>query len=118
METVRIELEGDYAIVLKEMRHSTAKILQALVRRSLGDSGVLDLQERLRKAPDDAARRQIITENSVDGEDEIILLNQVIEWSFGAVSQEILDNIPQSKYQKLASEVDRLYTPVPFPVNK
>ncbi len=93
MDTVRIELEGDYAVVLKELKRGTAKQVRALARRD----NVTDL-----------------TKLDTDDMVEIVLLNQIIEWSFGAVTKESLDNMSDSKYQKLTAKVDKLYSSVPL----
>ena len=115
--TVRIELgAGDYALILKELRHKTSRLVKECLRKYLkprtkpvmlseiqGDTKLDDVEIDMDK---------FNTEETA----EIILLNQVIEWSFGAVNQESLDNIPTLKYENLAMEVDKLYSSVPLAV--
>ena len=116
MGTVRIELDGDYAIVLKEMIHKTTKAVDAvLIKHGKTRNQLIEVLQKLQTdnnpdIPPDIA--PIIEENT-----EAILLSQVVEWSFGKVNQETIDNIPTLKYMKLANEVDRLYTPVPLPTS-
>ena len=112
--TVRVELDGDYALVLPEIIHRTSKLLQKKVIGVLGREGYQSLQDELRQAANDEDRKVILRKVPIEGEDEIILLNQVVEWSFGDVSQEVLDNIPATKYDKLSAEVDRLYSSIPL----
>jgi len=116
METIRIELDGDYAIVLKEMRHKTTKAVDGVLAkfgktRNELITEIQKLQSEINPdIPSDLA--PILEANT-----EVIILSQVTEWSFGSVSQESLDNIPVSKYQKLSVEVDKLYQPSPLPVS-
>ena len=112
--TVRIELDGDYALVLPEIIHRTSKLLQRKVIEVLGKEGYQVLQNELRQVANDEDRKAILRKVPIEGEDEIILLNQIVEWSFGAVNQEVLDQIPATKYDKLSEEVDKLYSPVPL----
>jgi hypothetical protein len=107
MDTIRIELGGDYAIVLKEMRHKTTREVSKVLRRYMTEKklSIADLQKAIES-------RDIDPEETT----EIILLNQVTEWSFGAVTQETLDNITTEKYQNLTAEVDKLYSVSPLPV--
>jgi len=113
----RIELgDGDYVVVYNEMIHKTTRALNQLLRKSLGETGYQSLDEQLRNAVNEQDKRDILRKVPIEGEDEIILLNQVTEWSFGAVSQESLDNIPSVKYQRLTQEVDKLYSSIPLAV--
>jgi hypothetical protein len=111
METVRIELEGDYAILKKEMVHKTTRAIDAVLAKHNVTRQVLvkRIQEAQEKGEIPADLLPLTNEN-----DEAILLNQVTEWSFGAVSQEVLDNIPRDKYVKLTAEVDKLYSAPPL----
>jgi hypothetical protein len=105
MDTVRIELEGDYALVLKELRHKTSREVGQILRRQMRDYNM-----------DIPSLQKAIEAKTIDSDEttECILLNQVHEWSFGTVNQEVLDNIPTIKYLKLATEVDKLYSAIPL----
>ena len=117
MQVVRIELgDGDYAELYNEITHKTSKNLQRLIRTSLGDAGTLELQAKLSKAPDMQAKRDVLKDVQLEGEDEIIFLNQTVKWSFGEVNQSVLDSIPEIKYQMLKAEVDKLYSQPPLVV--
>ena len=117
MQIVRIELgDGDYAELYNEITHKTSKCLQRLIRTSLGDNGTLELQAKLSNAPDMQAKRDILKDISLEGEDEIIILNQTVKWSFGEVNQSALDVMSDIKYQMLKAEVDKLYSQPPLVV--
>ena len=47
---------------------------------------------------------------------EIIILNQMVEWSFGPVTQDTIDAMPSVKFDALVQEVDRIYGQAPLPV--
>jgi hypothetical protein len=117
METVRIELgNGDYALVLKEMTHKTTKALQGLLRRTLGEDAFISLQGQLRTISDENKKKEILQKVTLEGDDEIILLNQIKEWSFGEVTAVVMDSISESKYTLLSVEVNKLYSSSPLPV--
>ena len=108
METRRIELGTDWAIVSSEMMHKTARAVDAVLRKHNKSKTELikqiqDFQEKkIDEIPSELS--EVFDDNT-----EAILLNQVIEWSFGAVTNEVMDNIPATKYQMLTTEVDKLY---------
>ena len=119
MDTVRIELDGDYAIVLKEMKHKTSKLVMEMLRSCMPPSPELVPLATITDPSKIADAMIDLNKVKATGEQraELILLNQAVEWSFGPVTQETLDNMSTAKYQKLAAEVDRLYT-VPLAGNK
>ena len=118
METIRIELEGDYAVVFKEMKHKTSSALQKLLRSSITQEKFTELQGQLLKAKDNDERRNILSQIPVEGDDVITILNQVESWSFGAVSQATIDDMSEVKYQLLLTEVNKLYSQVPLAGSK
>lgn len=112
---IRIELgDGDYAIVYPEMIHRTSRLLQKNILNTLGADGYQKLQADLKAAPDYNAQKAIIAKVAVEGEQNIILLNQVSEWSFGAVTEQVLDTMPSRKFDLLATEVEKLYSQPPL----
>jgi hypothetical protein len=44
-----------------------------------------------------------------DAVNDAIIIGQVKEWTFGPVSQEILDDLPEGMRERLKAECDRLY---------
>ena len=115
METVKLELgDGDYAVVFKEMKHKTSKAIQDLLRRSVTPDKWLDLQSQLQKEADIEKRKAILRPIQVDGDDVITILNQTESWSFGAVTEDTIDNMTETKYQLLLSEVNKLYSQAPL----
>jgi hypothetical protein len=118
METVRIELGGDFAVVFKELKHKTSSALQKLLRDSMKAEQYTTLQQNLLQIPDIEARKKLLSQIFVEGDDLITILNQVESWSFGPVTQDTIDNMSETKYQELLAEVNRLYSQPPLAVSK
>jgi hypothetical protein len=119
METVKIDLgDGDYAVVFKEMKHKTSNALQNLLRQTIGEQGFAELRIQLQKEPDIEKRKAILSQIPVEGDDIVTILNQTESWSFGEVIQTVIDDMPESKYQILLSEVNRLYSQIPLAISK
>ena len=115
METVTIELDNDWAVMLKEIRHKTTKAVNAvIVKHNTTRDALIPQIQAIRDNP---ASLQPEIQSIIDENTETILLNQTVEWSFGTITQETLDNIPTIKYLKLTQEVDKLYSPVPLQTN-
>jgi hypothetical protein len=108
METTRIELEGDFVLAYKDLMRKTARAVQTAYRKYMKAKPVpLAEIENLDYEVDISA---------VDPDEiaEIIILNQVTEWSFGPVTKDTLDKMPNQKYLRLQKELDVLYKPVPL----
>jgi hypothetical protein len=119
MGTVKLDLgDGDYAVLFSETKHKTTRALQKLVRDTLGLQKYTELQSQLFNAKTNEEKRIILSQLPVDGDDIVTLLNQVESWSFGEVSQATIDNMPETKYQLLLTEVNKLYSFVPLAVSK
>lgn len=120
MNKVRIDLDGgDYALVFEEMIHRTQRLIKEANSRALGMEKFRELQKALNNAKNPEEAKQIIEQAfaGIDNDsetEEIILLNQITEWSFGTVDKQTLEELPVTKYDKLLAEVNRLYTPRPF----
>jgi hypothetical protein len=110
METVRIELEGDYAVVFKEMKHKTTRALQQLIRESIPAEKFAEIQGE----SDLEKRKTLLMKVQVDGDDIVTLMNQVESWSFGEVTPSVIDEMPERKYQLLVAEVNKLYSQTPL----
>jgi hypothetical protein len=119
MDTVKLDLgDGDYAVLFKEIKHKTSKALQRLLRDSITPQEFAQLQLELRKAKDNEEIKEILGRREIDGDDVVTLVNQAESWSFGTISKETIDNMPETKYQLLLTEVNKLYSQVPLAVNK
>ena len=111
METKRIELEnGNYVVAFTEMKHKTSQALQKLLRNSVPAEKFAEIQ----KEPDLSKRMALIQSLPVEGDDVIILLNQIESWSFGPVTQDIIDNMSEHNYQEVITEVNKLYSQIPL----
>jgi hypothetical protein len=113
---VRIELDGDYALLWPEMRHKTTAALQRNLRKYMKPRGKPILLSEL------TPETNLINDYEIDTasfdqheQNDIKILNQVTEWSFGPVTQDVLDNLPTRQYDRLIAEVDKLYAEPPLP---
>jgi hypothetical protein len=119
METVKIDMgDGDFAIVFKEMKHKTSNALQNLLRNAMSPADFIKLQAELQKESDVEKRKARLSQIPVEGDDVVTILNQVESWSFGEVTQTVIDNMPEAKYQILLAEVNKLYSQRPLATSK
>ncbi len=100
--------EGDWATIWPEFRHKTFSALQKNLRRYLKPKGKPKLLSELTAETvlDDFELDTV----SFDREEanDIKLLNQVLELSWGPVTQAALDNMPKRKYDLLIAEVEKI----------
>ena len=116
MDTITIELgDGDSAELYAEMRHGTVRAVERIYRPHFSRP---EFQEVL-KIEAFEERQQALLPLMIGTEDmaratDIMLLSQIKAWTFGEVSQEVLDGIPERKHQLLVQEANRVYeAPLP-----
>lgn len=123
LETVKIELgNGEHAVVYKDVLRRTARLHQIELRKymtptqKLGKVKMTDL-ERLETMPsiDYEINLDAIDQAANDAINELFILNQVVEWSLGPVTHDVIENgMTREQYNTLVQEMDRLYKPVPL----
>jgi len=115
-ETTKVELDEGIAVFYVELRHGTQKAINVLTRPFLtfpdqppkltvkgegevkvegGKSVELDVEAVIRKHGDEI--------------DDLMIVGQVKEWSFGPVNQETLDGLPERIRGRLVKECNLLY---------
>jgi hypothetical protein len=111
----------DSVVFFKEIRHGTQKAVNAMTRQfltfpngqnpKLVVSGEKDMRiEGVESIDVDLARVDF------DAVNDVLILGQVKEWSFGPVDQETLDSLSEDMRNKLVEEVNKLYgASGPFP---
>jgi hypothetical protein len=134
MQTVKVELGGgDYAVLLKEIRHKTTKFVREVVmkyqkppEKPLTAAEVIATPELLKKEID-------FSKVDMSEIQELTILNQLTELSLDGViyiqpenakpfeptkliSQRVMNDMSTSKYDLLSAEVDKLYGGNPLPV--
>jgi hypothetical protein len=115
MVTERIELgDGDYVLAFKDLLRKTARQVQQAYRKYMKPRGKPVLLSEIGTA--DLLNDYEVDTASVDQYEitEIFILNQVTEWSYGAINHDTIENMPDVKYQLLQKELNRLYTPSPL----
>ncbi len=126
LEKVRIELPGGtYALVYKDVLRKTARLHEAELRKHMTPFNQFgDPKKVLRSSLKDNPQRGVVDYYidfvAVDANNErineIFILNQTLEWSFGPVTLEVLETgLTRDQYQLFVEEIDRLYKPSPLP---
>lgn len=108
---------GDTAIMLTEMRHGTQRRIEEITRPAL-----IYPETQLKVADGKIIKAEIkSSEVGIDWSkadltavDDACILGQVISWSFGEVTREVLDTLSQSKYKILKAKVDEVFVEVPL----
>jgi hypothetical protein len=118
METNRVDLgDGEWADFCVRMRHGTAKKVMEIYRPFINTPEIVAQLEAVmedRKAYIEKLK-QIVGDSADDlGANERMILGQVKAWSFGEVSQAVLDDLPPETVMKLMQEADRRYNELPL----
>jgi hypothetical protein len=100
-EIIRVEfgnngLVNQYVILRQELRHGTQRAVNELTRPFLviGESGKPEVD---------------MLKVNWDQVYDVVILNQVVEWTFGPIDQETLDNMSSKVREELKSKCDELY---------
>jgi len=129
LKTEKLDLgDGDFAVLYIELKHKTEKAVSDLMRKyikapqglkiTIPNDGKVDVAAASLAAQ---AKDQvkILGDLEIDfanadfqGSTDIMILFQVKEWSFGAVTQAVLDEMPARKRDIIAARFDELF---PFP---
>ena len=125
IQTKQIDLgDGEYAIFYQETRHGTQKAVNVLTRPFLKYAKtpkltlVGDGEEKDLKLKGIGAGKVDINLAKVDWDmvNDIIIVGQVKEWSYGSVNQKTLDDLPERIRGRLVQECNELYgKPAPLP---
>ncbi len=129
IKTERLELgDGDFAVLQVEMKHKTERLVADLMRKfikapqgvkiAIPESGKVN-QAAAELAAQAKDQVKVLGTLEIDfanadfqGAADIMILNQVKEWSFGDVTQAVLDEMPTRKRDLIAKRFDELF---PFP---
>lgn len=123
-KTIKVELDGgegfgpfkkaNFAILYQELRHGTQRRVNAMTRPLLNYGGpspklVMDQEEGKPKI-EGAGKVDIdLAKIDFDAVNDIIIVGQVKEWSFGPVDQDTLDGLPESLRGALVAKCNELY---------
>ena len=111
MRTIEIDLgDGDSAELYAELRHGTAREVERIYRPYFAKpeyQAVLKLEAYEEKLK--ALAPLMIESEDASRATDAIILGQVKSWTFGEITQQVLDDMPERKHQQLAKEANRLY---------
>ena len=114
-ETQKLELNGtgDYAVFYVELRHGTQKAINVLTRPHLtypDKPPKLIIEAEDKVTVEGSERAQIdLTTAPMDEVNDLMIVGQVKEWSFGPVDQATLDSLPETIRKRLLDECNLLY---------
>jgi len=124
-KTVKVELNGskgfgpfkkaDYAVFYQELLHGTQRAVNAITRQFLNYPEGQKPPTMVVEGDDlkfEGAKTIDIDLTAVDWDavNDLIIVGQVKEWSFGpVVDQETLDGLPERIKEGLVKEVNQLY---------
>ncbi len=125
LETEKIKLPGGaWATVYKDVLRRTARLHEAELRKYMqpvggGADPTKVLRSQLKDNPElgvvDYEIDFVAVDANKDSINEIFILNQTVEWSFGSVDAETLDTkVTREQYNAFVEEIDRLYKPIPL----
>jgi len=125
LETVRIDCGGGhYAVVFKDKLRRTARLQEAELRKCLRpiEAGKPAAPDKLRLSELEKMETMpesdfIIDMAAIDNDaiNEVFIINQVAEWSFGfPITHDSIENMPALAYKKIVEEMDGLYKPSPL----
>ena len=116
-ETEVIDLgDGHSTTMLKELKHGTERRIKEISRKFLrgkdGNNPSFDLKES-----DDGKQQGTMT-GSVEVDlqkfdatsaTDLMILLQTVEWSFGEITQEVLDDLPERIHDKIDAAMKDMY---------
>jgi hypothetical protein len=111
----------DSAVFFKEVRHGTQKAVNAMTRKFLtfptGQTPKLVVSGENEMRIEGVESIDVdLGKVDFDAVNDVLILGQVKEWSFGPVDQETLDGLSEDMRNKLVEEVNKLYGESgPFP---
>lgn len=115
-EIERIDLgDGHWTVMFRELKHGTERRIGALGRKAFkGKDGVNPTFEI--KDTDGKPGASVTGGIEVDLEQfdayaatDLMILLQTVEWSFGEISQEVLDDLPARIREKIKTAVNERY---------
>jgi hypothetical protein len=123
LPVVHIELENGWADAYRERLRITARLHQAEMKRCMvpvddetykdGKAELSKLQElEVMPKPKFLVDTTLLDNDVIN---EIYILYQVRQWSFGPVDKQTLDyGLTDTQYAQLVRELDALYKPIPL----
>lgn len=114
-ETVKVKIGQEEVEFYKDLLHGTACEIQEVYRPYLSNPNarailqLTDPDEIINKLHELVAGSADITKAT-----DIMIVGQVKSWTFGEVSFDTLNHLPESIRESLAQEVNKLYSQLPL----
>lgn len=116
-ETDRIDLgDGHWTVMFKELKHGTERRVKDLGRKYLRGKDGINPSFQFKDSDNGEQKTEVIGEIEVDLEHfdataatDLMILLQTVEWSFGEITQEVLDDLPKRIHDKLDAAMKERY---------
>ena len=117
--TVKVELtNGRNAFVYREVLHKTYRQHEDILRRAMEPVGPTTIKMSDAEAGKKMPKVDYVLDVSkldMHEVNELYILNQVAEWTYGPVTREVIENqLTRDDCLLLVREMDRLYQPIPL----
>lgn len=116
-ETDRIDLGDDHwTVMFKELKHGTERRVKDIGRKYLRGKDGINPSFQITESENGEQKTKVIGEIEVDLEKfdatsatDLMILLQTVEWSFGEITQEVLDDLPKRIHDKIDAAMKERY---------
>jgi len=116
-EVVKIDLgDGHSTTMLKELKHGTERRVKEISRRFLKGKNGANPSFEIKESEDGKPQATVTGSVEVDlekfdvtGATDLMILLQTVEWSFGEITQEVLDDLPERIHDKIDAAMKEMY---------
>ena len=116
-ETEVIDLgDGHWTTMLKELKHGTERRVKEFSRRFLKGKDGANPSFDFKESGDGKQQGTVTGSVEVDlqkldttGATDLIILLQTVEWSFGEITQEVLDDLPARIHDMIDAAMKEMY---------
>ena len=115
-ETEVIDLgDGHWTTMFKELKHGTERRVKEISRKFLkgkdGNNPSFDFKEEDGKPQATVTGSVEVDLEKFDatGATDLMILLQTVEWSFGEITQEVLDDLPERIHDKIDAAMKEMY---------
>ena len=115
--TDRIDLgDGHYTVMFKELKHGTERRVKEVSRKFLKGKDGTNPSFEIKESEDGKPQASVTGSVEVDLEKfdaseatDLMILLQTVEWSFGEITQTVLDDLPKRIHDKLDAAMKERY---------
>jgi hypothetical protein len=119
-DSIKVDLsDGHWALIAAEIKHRTQRLQTEVTRKAMKATGglqpVVTLTEELKASIRGGGLEIDMSEVDWTAVNDIMAVNQTVAWSFGPVTEEVYDNIPDRYTAELIEAMNGRYGLDPLP---